>query len=276
MITVRNDGTAPAVDPELTARGSARPSDVEATPVRIDALTLAPGQTQTVVVGVSLPFAAFGDYQVVGQVGEQSAGRYQVAWSSYPWGLVALNVLGLLLLAWGVTRRIRKRRAGPATAAAAVAPGSRPYRLPDVVYVSEVGGFLVSPQMAGRSGLMKRVSGRLELQDLAAFGDGPSVLPVAAAGAAATLAGAAGATGQRRAAGEAVVDIAALDSHLARRRAWQRGEAGSERRSRRGPGSRRSSRRRSSGSGRGGSSAGDEAVVDLDAVDGWLNRDRTR
>ncbi len=130
----------------------------------------------------------------------------------------------------------------------------------------------MSPQMAGRSGLMKRVSGRLELQDLAAFGDGPSVLPVAAAGAAATLAGAAGAT----VAGEAVVDIAALDSHLARRRAWQRGEAGPERRSRRGPGSRRSSRRRSSGSGRGGSSAGDEAVVDLDAVDGWLSRDRTR
>ncbi len=109
VITVRNDGTAPAVDPELVL-GIGKSSDVEATPVRIDALTLAPGQTQTVVVGVSLPFAAFGDYQVVGQVGEQSTGRYQVAWSSYPWGLVALNVLGLLLLAWGVTRRIRKRR----------------------------------------------------------------------------------------------------------------------------------------------------------------------
>ena len=109
VITVRNDGTAPAVDPELVL-GIGKSSDVEATPVRIDALTLAPGQTQTVVVGVSLPFAAFGDYQVVGQVGEQSTGRYQVAWSSYPWGLVALNLLGLLLLAWGVTRRIRKRR----------------------------------------------------------------------------------------------------------------------------------------------------------------------
>ena len=177
VITVRNDGDAVAVNPELTV-GVGKAVGLEAQPVTIDEFSIDPGETETITVDVSLPFAAFGEYRIVGQVGPSDAGTYRTTWSSYPWGLVALNVIGLLLLAWGISRRVvarhRRRlgeRAGVAGVALGATPGlDKPYVLPDVVYVSEVGGFLVSPKMAGRTNLFKRVDGRLELKDLAALG----------------------------------------------------------------------------------------------------------
>ena len=182
----------------------------------IEEFSIDPGETETITVDVSLPFAAFGEYRVVGQVGPSEAGGYSTTWSSYPWGLVALNVIGLLLLAWGISRRVvarhRRRlgeRAGVAGVALGATPGlDKPYVLPDVVYVSEVGGFLVSPKMAGKTNLFKRVDGRLELKDLAALG---------ALTAAGTPMLSLPATDAPAAAGDAVVDIAALDAHLARR-----------------------------------------------------------
>ena len=177
VITVRNDGDAVAVNPELSV-GVGKAVGLEAQPVTIDEFSIDPGETETITVDVSLPFAAFGEYRIVGQVGPRRAAAYWTTWSSYPWGLVALNVIGLLLLAWGISRRVvarHRRTARGAGRRGGVALGAtpgldKPYVLPDVVYVSEVGGFLVSPKMAGRTNLFKRVDGRLELKDLAALG----------------------------------------------------------------------------------------------------------
>jgi len=283
VITVRNDGDAVAVNPELTV-GVGKAVGLEAQPVTIEEFSIDPGETETITVEVSLPFAAFGEYRVVGQVGPSEGGGFSTTWSSYPWGLVALNVIGLLLLAWGISRRVVARhrrklgeRAGVAGVALGATPGlDKPYVLPDVVYVSEVGGFLVSPKMAGRTNLFKRVDGRLELKDLAALG---------ALTAAGTPMLSLPATDAPASAGDAVVDIAALDAHLARRSGEVPAEpdvpgaaevlaVGGARRRRaaagRGPAGRRASRRTPSGA------AQDDAVVDMDAVDAWFSRSRER
>ena len=268
VITVRNDGDAVALDPEVTV-GVGKSDNLDAQPVVLDELSLDPGATETVTVDVTLPFAAFGDYRIVGQVGSSDAGTYSTTWSSYPWGLVALNVLGALLLAWGIRRRLDARRrrrlaqkAGVAGVALGATPGlERPYVLPDVVYVSEVGGFLVSPKMAGRSGLLKRVDGRLELQDLAALG-------------AATLAGtpmlSLPAADGPAAGGEAVVDLTALEAHLARRAGGSVGPESTTEVLAVGGGRRRAPR----GPSRVASTPDEGAVVDLGAVDQWFGRDQ--
>ena len=278
VITVRNEGDAVALEPEI-AVGVGKSEDVEPQPVVLEGLSLDPGETESVTVDVTLPFAAFGDYQVIGQVGQAEAGTFSTVWSSYPWGLVALNVIGLLLLAWGISRRYAARgrrrlaeRAGVEGIALGATPGlDRPYALPDVVYVSEVGGFLVSPKMAGRSGLFKRVDGRLELKDLAALG------ALTAAGTPMlSLPAAEGATVE----GEAVVDITALEAHLARRSGADAATAdtevldtaaGSRRRvgAGRRPAGRRAGRR---ASGRSSEVGDDEAIVDISAVDSWFGR----
>lgn len=270
VITVRNDGDAVALDPEVGV-GVGKADDLEAQPVRIDGLSLDPGETETVRIDVTLPFAAFGEYRVIGQVGVAEAGTFSTTWTSYPWGLVALNVLGALLLAWGIRRRLearRRRRLGEQAGVAGVALGAtpgleRPYVLPDVVYVSEVGGFLVSPKMAGRSGLLKRVEGRLEVQDLAALGAvtvaGTPMLSLPAAD-------------SPVAAGDAVVDLTALDMHLARR-AGETVEDAAPVPVAVGRGGRRRAARSSSGQGSGQGSGQDEAVVDMDAADAWLGKD---
>ena len=55
-----------------------------------------------VTVPLELPMAAFGTYHVVGQVGESALGAFDLEWTTFPWGLFALNMLGLVLIVWGV------------------------------------------------------------------------------------------------------------------------------------------------------------------------------
>ena len=57
-------------------------------------------------VPLELPMAAFGTYHVVGQVGDTEVGAFELEWTTYPWGLFALNALALVLLAWGVRHRL--------------------------------------------------------------------------------------------------------------------------------------------------------------------------
>ncbi|WP_162799267.1 hypothetical protein [Nocardioides sp. 616] len=67
--------------------------------------TLEPGESRVVEVPISLPIGAFGTYTVSGQFGEGETGGFSLTWETYPWGLFALNLLGLLLIAWAVHRR---------------------------------------------------------------------------------------------------------------------------------------------------------------------------
>ena len=168
-LTLQNTGTAPAVDPQVSL-GVGKGESTEPSSTTTTDLTIEPLQSAEVSVQVGLPIAAFGDFQVVAQVGDDPATASSTTWSAYPWGLIALNVLGLALLLWGIWRRTTARRraeaAGRAAGHRATADG---YALPDVVYVAALGGFLVSPRAASRSRVLRKVEGRLEARDLAAL-----------------------------------------------------------------------------------------------------------
>jgi hypothetical protein len=244
VVTLVNQGNAPAVDPQLVV-GVGRTAESPPTSTTTTDLTLDPLQTTRVAVDVSLPVAAFGTYYLSASVAtETSSDPPRVArttWKAYPWGLVALNLIGIALVIWGIFRRtIGKRRVS--TARAKHRDVARPYPLPDVVYVESIGGFLVSPGAAGRSGLLKKVGGRLEPADLAALlnVEVPGSVPDST--------------------GQAVVDMAAAERWLARR-----------------------SYRSATGTVpdlTGGGPVPDldsvepDAVVDLAAVDQWLGRRR--
>lgn len=93
-----------------------RSDDVEPQPVAAEIGDLPPGGREVVSVPLELPMAAFGAYKVVGQVGDTDAGAFALEWTTYPWGLFALNAVALALLAWGVQRRVGLRRESNAAA----------------------------------------------------------------------------------------------------------------------------------------------------------------
>lgn len=241
VVTLTNQGTAAAVNPTVRV-GVGKSDKTEPTSLTVTELTLDPLQSAQVAVDVRLPFAAFGTYRIAVASGEDGA-IARTSWSAYPWGLVGLNVLGLLLIGWGLRRRyLAKSRA--AAAAARHRMVERPYPLPDVVYVEELGGFLVSPRAAGRSRLLGRVTGRLESQDLAAL---LGVVPAGEPGPTGVVPAAAVADEG----GDAVVDLAAADRWLARRAHRSHGQQAAEPEA---------------------EEAAPDAVVDLAAVDRWLER----
>ncbi len=95
-----------------------RTADIEPELVDAEVGDLDPDEQAVVTVPLELPMAAFGDYYVVGQVGDTDLGAFEVEWTTYPWGLFALNVLALALLGWGVRRRVLLRRKTSAAASA--------------------------------------------------------------------------------------------------------------------------------------------------------------
>nr|BFE70271.1 hypothetical protein GCM10020092_035720 [Actinoplanes digitatis] len=57
---------------------------------------------------VEIPPLAFGRYAMGVDIGGLAVGRAHH--QAYPWGLFVLNAAGVLLIVWGVLRRLRKRR----------------------------------------------------------------------------------------------------------------------------------------------------------------------
>ncbi len=246
VMTLTNQGKAPAVNPEVRLgigkSDQTEPSSVSKTDVTIDPL-----QSVQVSVDVALPVAAFGSYNVVTQAGKAATPVVVTTWTAYPWGLIVLNLIGLGLLLWGLWRRTRLNRAARREAIHGPAPAEtvKVYPLPDVVYVESLGGFLVSPQAAARTSVLKRVKGRLATQDLvnllAAEGADTSVLAGTSVGGAA--------------AGAAVVDVTAADRWLSRRGQTAGATATEPERH---------------VTARGQVASGGEALVDTAAVDTWL------
>ncbi|MFD1827372.1 hypothetical protein [Mumia zhuanghuii] len=245
VVTIENRGTAPAVNPPIKIGVGQSELTEPSIGVGRD-LTIEPLQSGRIEMNVELPFAAFGTYHVVGSIGEGDLGTtFETTWGAYPWGLVALTVFAAVLLGLGVlvqARDVRRRRAGRVPAETAAALTSRPYGLPDVVYVDALGGFLVSPKAVGKSRLIKQLDGRLESQDLQALLRDPAL----AEGSLVQDVGA-GTNG----AGAAVVDLLALDAWLRRRHPTTEAPEGVSDSS--GP-------------------VSADAVVDVDAVDAWLTR----
>ena len=235
VVTLLNRGNKSAENPSLLI-GAGKSPDVEPTGLTTTEVTVDPLQTAEVSVEAKLPVGAFGTYYLAATTASGNGPVLSATYTTYPWALVLLNVLGLALVFTGLWRR---RTAGRRAVGASARHRweESPYPLPDVVYVEAVGGFLISPEAAGRSRMLGRVKGRLETRDLAALlgleGDfGPT-------------------------ASDAVVDLAAVDRWLARRSA-QGSEVLDE---------------LPEAIAVGGGPA--PAVVDLDAASTWLSR-RTR
>lgn len=122
VFLVTNAG-AETVENPVVRVSIGRSDDIEPELVDAEVGVLGPGEQAVVTVPLELPMAAFGTYQVVGQVGETDNGGFQVEWTTYPWGLFALNALALALLAWGVRHRMLLRRPAGAGALAPAADG---------------------------------------------------------------------------------------------------------------------------------------------------------
>ncbi|WP_162598769.1 hypothetical protein [Nocardioides gilvus] len=108
ILLVENTGTVVATNP-LMRLGVGRDTEVDPVIVAAEVGDLQPGARVVLSVDVALPMASFGTYQVVGQVGDSEDARFTLKWETYPWGLIALNLAGVALLAWGVRRRQRNR-----------------------------------------------------------------------------------------------------------------------------------------------------------------------
>jgi hypothetical protein len=99
--TVRNAGAEPIRGVPLILRVGGDQSTV-------DAGELPAGQLRSYELPVDIPFAAFGRYRVEASIG--GVGVATVGHEAYPWGLVLLNVIGLVLIGWGIRRRLRRAR----------------------------------------------------------------------------------------------------------------------------------------------------------------------
>ncbi|MBB5873324.1 hypothetical protein F4553_006758 [Allocatelliglobosispora scoriae] len=184
VYTIRNAGPGAVTGVPLTVRVG-RSEDAVPAPSTGE---LRAGQTRTYEVAVTIPFAAFGDYPVTVEVA--GAGRARAVHSAYPWGLVLVNLLGLVLIAVGVARRVRRVRVrghGPALAADA------DVLLPSVVRVPSLGAYLVFDDAPGTGRLRRLSGGQLATPDLRELLE------------------------HRPESASAVVDLEALDDYLAAR-----------------------------------------------------------
>lgn len=115
VFIVSNLGDETVADP-IVRVSVGRSEDVEPEVVDAEVGVLDPGEQAVVTVPLALPMAAFGTYQVVGQVGDTENGSFATEWTTYPWGLFALNAVALALLALGVRHRLGLRRTSRAAA----------------------------------------------------------------------------------------------------------------------------------------------------------------
>jgi hypothetical protein len=195
VYTVRNPGPEPVRDLPLTVLvGKGGGGDPAAVP---DSGELVAGQTRTYEVEVTIPFAAFGRYAVRADLGGLAPAS--VPHDAYPWGLLLANVLGLLLIGWGVARRLRSRR----RRAAPVLAGPGELLLPSVVRLPELRAYLVFEDAPGSRRLRRLAGDQLAGARLRALLDEPAAGP-----------------------GSAVIDLEALDRLLAQRLADQSPPAG--------------------------------------------------
>ncbi|TYL46031.1 hypothetical protein FXB39_15075 [Nocardioides sp. BGMRC 2183] len=120
-LTVENVGDAVVTSPGLTI-AVGRGDDLEPTLVSDGVGLLRPGGSERLEIPITLPLGAFGTYTITGQIGDSEP--FLVTWETYPWGLIGLNLLGLLLLAFATRRRVVAKRPASLIAAAPPADGA--------------------------------------------------------------------------------------------------------------------------------------------------------
>ncbi|BCY12881.1 hypothetical protein [Actinoplanes sp. L3-i22] len=153
--TVRNPTASTLVDATVQARLGGGGSDNVFYQEKVT--DLAPGQSRTFDVPVDIPLFAFGRYVVTADVSGLAGVRLR--YNAYPWGLILINVVGVLLIAWGVLRRLLRRRelrhVDPADA-----------MLPAVVRLGGLGAYLVFDDAPGARWLHGRAGAQLSLDGL--------------------------------------------------------------------------------------------------------------
>lgn len=173
-ITLANRGAATVDAPPLTyafGRGDIAPT-VELDPdVRVPA-----GGTAEVEVEVDVPMLAFGSHQAVAQWADGSGNIASAGTSVYPVGAVLVLFLGF---AGVVVHDLRHTGRARLEELLLSTPGAHrfldeddSYPLPDVVYVEDLGGYLVKPAVLKNSRVTKRLTGRVSVRDLAALVEG--------------------------------------------------------------------------------------------------------
>ncbi|GGN71469.1 hypothetical protein GCM10010112_38850 [Actinoplanes lobatus] len=185
VYTIRNPSTSTLVNATAQVRLGGGGDDNVFHQAQIT--DLGPGQSRTLTVPVELPLAAFGRYVVTVDVSGLAQAR--LTHQAYPWGLFAINAAGLLLIAWGVLRRARRR----GTELAWADPSQT--MLPSVVRLGSLGAYLVFDDAPGARRLRRMAGAQLSLETLRAL------------------------VGQERPAGggDSVLDLDALDHVMARR-----------------------------------------------------------
>lgn len=169
-ITVANRGEVASEVPDI-AYGFGRPQ-VELTETLSREL-LVPAKSERVLeVPVDVPLLAFGGHEGSAQwadgTGSVESGRMVLI----PIGAIVALLALLLLTVIGDLRRSRERRGEDefVTLGAHRFLGDQEedaYPLPDMVYVEDLGGYLVKPSVLRHSRLTKRLTGRVSTADLA-------------------------------------------------------------------------------------------------------------
>lgn len=153
--TVRNPTESTLVDATVQARLGGGGSDNVFFQERVTGL--GPGQSRTFTVPVDIPLFAFGRYVVTADV--SGLAGVEMRYNAYPWGLVLINVAGVLLIVWGILRRLLRRRelrhVDPAAA-----------MLPAVVRLGGLGAYLVFDDAPGARWLHGRAGAQLSLDGL--------------------------------------------------------------------------------------------------------------
>ncbi|MET7399640.1 hypothetical protein ABZS66_39780 [Dactylosporangium sp. NPDC005572] len=181
---------------------------------------LRPGETRELRAPVTVPFAAFGRYQVHADIA--GLGAASVPYDAYPWGLVALNVVGVALIVFGAYRRIRFYRAGGGRQP--LPAGDDPFLLPPVVRVPSLGAVLVFDDAPGVRRLRRQAGAQVSAATLRELLADPDAGPHTAVVDLAALDRVLGTADDPRTRDTAVVDLTALDEVLntpARQTKWR-------------------------------------------------------
>ncbi|SEG54667.1 hypothetical protein SAMN04489712_106171 [Thermomonospora echinospora] len=155
VLQIRNSGPEPIENAPLVAGWGA--GDTPDTPLDAPRTgILQPGQTATYRIPVELPPASFGRFVVGGRYA--GSVPFETAFSTYPWGLLGVNLLAALLLLFGIrlalgrwaARRRRRRTAASSARGATSAAGAGPAhhrvapRSSDAVEVADLIAYLDS------------------------------------------------------------------------------------------------------------------------------------
>lgn len=175
VVTLANRGDVPVTAPAVRygfGRGAVEPTSALQPDVTVPA-----GGSERVEVTIDVPLLAFGPHQGVAQWADGTGSVASGGLTVYPFGALFVLLAGLALVVVSDLQRLRARDrlAQEAGCARRTAPPSDDYPLPDVVFLEDVGAYVVRPSALGGR-LTRRLTGRIGVDDLVALVHGGAVV----------------------------------------------------------------------------------------------------